>query len=172
LDGEHEWTFYDFCGSRSLRSAWVPYFDDVQAIIFLAPLSPFNEYERLPDGSQMNRLHDSFHMWYSICSNKLLAHVQFILFLNKCDQLKRRLDSGEVFVKDHIKSFKNRSNDYKTVANFFRAYFKEIQKKCSPVVREYFFHFTTAVDTAATVTTLMAVSEAILMHLLKQSELL
>ncbi|TFK74544.1 G-alpha-domain-containing protein [Pluteus cervinus] len=171
LDKDHDWIFYDFCGSRSYRSAWVPYFDDVQAIIFLAPLSPFDEYEQLPDGSHVNRLHDSFQMWRSICSSKLLAHVQLILFLNKCDQLKRRLKHN-VMVKEHIQSFKDRSNDYKTVSNYFRSYFKEIQRKCSPAPREFFAHFTTAVDTASTLLTLSAVREAILMNQLRDSDFL
>ena len=34
-----EWYIYDVGGSRSVRQHWIPYFDDVQAIIFLAPLA-------------------------------------------------------------------------------------------------------------------------------------
>ena len=34
-----EWYIYDVGGSRNNRPMWIPYFDDVQAIIFLAPLA-------------------------------------------------------------------------------------------------------------------------------------
>ena len=34
-----EWYIYDVGGNRSMRPHWIPYFDDVQAIIFLAPLA-------------------------------------------------------------------------------------------------------------------------------------
>lgn len=56
-------------------------------------------------------------MWRGICGNKVLARVQLVLFMNKFDRLKRRLQSGDVLVKDHVQSFGNRSNDYKTVSN-------------------------------------------------------
>ena len=38
-----EWYIYDVGGSRSVRQHWIPYFDDVQAIIFLAPISAFDQ---------------------------------------------------------------------------------------------------------------------------------
>ena len=43
----------DVGGSRSVRQHWIPYFDDVQAIIFLAPLA-FNL--TLDEDPKVNRL--------------------------------------------------------------------------------------------------------------------
>lgn len=43
----------DVGGSRSQRASWVPYFDDVQAILFLAPLA-FNQ--TLEEDPRVNRL--------------------------------------------------------------------------------------------------------------------
>lgn len=37
---------------------------------------------------------DSVLLWKSICSNKLLANVDLVLFLNKCDILEAKLNSG------------------------------------------------------------------------------
>lgn len=48
-----EWYIYDVGGSRSSRQHWIPYFDDVQAIIFLAPLA-FNL--TLDEDPKVNRL--------------------------------------------------------------------------------------------------------------------
>ena len=48
-----EWYIYDVGGNRSMRPHWIPYFDDVQAIIFLAPLA-FNLM--LEEDSKVNRL--------------------------------------------------------------------------------------------------------------------
>jgi hypothetical protein len=36
-----DWKIYDVGGERSQRQAWAPYFDDVNAIIFLGVLHPF-----------------------------------------------------------------------------------------------------------------------------------
>ena len=65
------------------RHAWYPYFDDINAIIFLAPISCFDE--KLAEDRRVNRLEDSYALWKMICSNKLLSRAQIILFLNKCD---------------------------------------------------------------------------------------
>ena len=65
------------------RPAWFPYFDDCNAIIFLAPISCFDE--KLEEDRRVNRLEDSYSLWKMICSSKLLANAQIILFLNKCD---------------------------------------------------------------------------------------
>jgi hypothetical protein len=68
---------YDVGGTRNSRAAWSPYFDDVDAIIFLAPISPFDE--KLAEDKRVNRLEDSYLLWRSVCANKLLARTQLIL---------------------------------------------------------------------------------------------
>jgi len=48
---------YDVGGSRTQRAQWAQFFDDITAIIFLAPISAFDEY--LPtseDQTRMNKL--------------------------------------------------------------------------------------------------------------------
>lgn len=37
------WHLYDVGGARGQRHKWVPYFDDANAIIFLAPVSAFDQ---------------------------------------------------------------------------------------------------------------------------------
>lgn len=59
------------------RHAWYPYFDDINAIIFLAPINCFDE--RLAEDRRVNRLQDSLQLWKAVCSTKLLANVQLIL---------------------------------------------------------------------------------------------
>ncbi len=70
----------DVGGSRTTRASWVPYFDDVDAILFLAPLA---FHQMLEEDPRVNRLEDSLSLWRQICENKLLAHATIILFLNK-----------------------------------------------------------------------------------------
>lgn len=90
-DACREWIFYDV-GSRSLvstvtymysrlladkrrkRGVWHPYFMDAKAIIFLAPISVFDE--RLEgDDSGINQLEDSVNLWTAVCKSKLLSKV-------------------------------------------------------------------------------------------------
>lgn len=60
----------------------------VDAIIFLAPISAFDQV--LAEDTNVNRLQDSLILWQTVVSNKLLGNVNIILFLNKCDLLKVR----------------------------------------------------------------------------------
>ena len=53
-------------------------------------------------------------LWKMICSNKLLAKVELVLFLNKCDILDKKLKSGVRLAK-YVRSFQDRSNDSETV---------------------------------------------------------
>ncbi len=42
----------------------------------------------------VNRLEDSLLLWKAICESKLLAKAILILFLNKCDILKQKIQNG------------------------------------------------------------------------------
>ena len=143
-----EWRIFDVGGCRTLvretglllnfsvslstfsqRSAWLPYFEGVNVIIFcvftifwvqkrlltltlVSPVSVFDQ--RLEEDSRVNRLEDSILLWTSICSSKLLARTQLILFLNKCDLLRRKLKRG-VKVAQYLPSYGDRPNDVMTV---------------------------------------------------------
>lgn len=79
----------------------------------------------------MNRLEDSLLLWKSVVTNKLLANVDIILFLNKCDLLQvslwlfphssylrtsqAKLDAG-VRLNEHMISYGDRPNDYDSVS--------------------------------------------------------
>jgi hypothetical protein len=55
------------------RGVWHPYFTDVKAIIFLAPISVFDE--RLEGDSGIYLLEDSINLWTTTCKSKLLSKV-------------------------------------------------------------------------------------------------
>ncbi|EJD04654.1 G-alpha-domain-containing protein [Fomitiporia mediterranea MF3/22] len=164
-----EWWMYDVGGTRSLRPAWASYFDDVNAIIFLAPINCFDE--KLAEDKRVNRLEDSFLLWKAVCSSKLLSKTQLVLFLNKCDLLDKKLRSG-VMVKDFVPSFGDRSNTLGTVAKYMRTKFRDMSKQYSPEPRPIYAHLTSVVDTKATALTLGAVREGILRNHLRGADFL
>ncbi|TBU38222.1 G-alpha-domain-containing protein [Dichomitus squalens] len=137
-----EWLIYDVGGARSLRHAWYPYFDDINAIIFLAPISCFDE--TLAEDKRVNRLQDSMQLWKAVCSTKLLAKVQLILFLNKCDLLQKKLARG-VRVVDWIPTYHDRPNDAPSAAKYFRGQFKDALTKYSPEPRSFYSYLTSVV---------------------------
>ena len=86
---------------------------DKRAFLFLvSPVSVFDQH--LEEDHNVNRLKDSITLWTSICSSKLLAKTQLILFLNKCDLLKRKLKRG-IKVNKYLPSFGDQPNELTTV---------------------------------------------------------
>ncbi|KAF5335495.1 hypothetical protein D9611_012203 [Ephemerocybe angulata] len=164
----NEWLLYDVGGSRTGRNAWIPFFEGVNAIIFLAPLSTFDE--RLLEDSRINRLEDSFLLWRTVCSSPLLANASLILFMNKCDLLKRKLKAG-VRVARYLPSYgTERGNDAGTVVKYLKDKFKDIQKTASTGGRAAYYYATSVTDTRTTAITLVAVKDIILRDHLKNAD--
>ncbi|KAF7323868.1 hypothetical protein MKEN_00608200 [Mycena kentingensis (nom. inval.)] len=163
------WTVYDVGGSTSQRAAWAQFFDDVHVIIFLAPISAFNE--TLAENHTVNRLADSLKLWRTICSNKLLVGVEFILFLNKVDILTRKIQSGVRF-SEHVTSFRDKPNDPKEVIKYLSDAFATINQTYSPRKRKMHRHVTCAIDTTATSIVINDVREVILLRALAATSIL
>ncbi|CAK5277925.1 unnamed protein product [Mycena citricolor] len=166
--GVKDFWIYDVPGSRGSRAVWIPFFDQVQALVFLTPLS---FYEVLEEDVGVNRLEDSVILWKDICSNKLLEHCQIILFFNKMDILKTKLRGG-LIIKDYVPSFADRPNTYAGAISYFKEKFKAYHKRGSPQPRSFFFYETTAVDTRSTAKIIGAVHEEIFRRHLKDSILI
>ncbi|KAH8112901.1 G-alpha-domain-containing protein [Phellopilus nigrolimitatus] len=161
-DPGREWIIYDVGGSRSLRAQWPAYFDDVNAILFLAPISAFDE--RLAEDRRANRLDDSLALWKSVCAHRLLARTELVLFLNKCDLLERKLAAGVRF-REYVKSYKG-ENEGVAVGRFLKQKFTDVCRHYSKEHRGLHVHFTSVIDTKATAKTLSAVQDGILrLHL-------
>ena len=103
-------------------------------------------------------------LWKDICSNRLLANVDLVLFLNKCDILEKKLRSG-IRLQKYIKSYGDRPNDLNSASTcalafwslsffltgFFLSFRLDLRSKFSAIHREYspnprkFYAFCTSV---------------------------
>ncbi|KAH7925059.1 guanine nucleotide binding protein, alpha subunit [Leucogyrophana mollusca] len=165
-DGRQNWIIYDVGGSRTQRAAWLPYFDQVNAVIFLAPISCFDE--KLTEDPRVNRLEDSFILWKAVCSSKLLTNTTLIMFLNKIDLLEKKIASG-VVVKQHLPSYGDRPNETGAVVKYLRQKFKDTVKQCSPEPRACHVYPTSVTDPKTTAVTLLSVRDGILREHLKRA---
>ncbi|OSX63793.1 hypothetical protein POSPLADRAFT_1169191 [Postia placenta MAD-698-R-SB12] len=163
-----EWMIYDVGGARTSRAAWLPYFEDAHAILFLAPISCFDEV--LTEDRRVNRLEDSFILWKAIVSSKLLTKCIIILFLNKYDLLARKLKSG-VKVKKYLSSFGDRENSAAVLAKYLHQKFRDQHKDLSPEPRSFYGYVTSVVDTKATASTLLSVRDGLLQQYLAKADL-
>ncbi|KAF9260661.1 heterotrimeric G protein alpha subunit [Marasmius fiardii PR-910] len=167
--GTWEWRIFDVGGCRTVRAAWLPFFENTNAIIFLCPVSCFDE--RLEEDYRVNRLEDSTLLWRSICSTKLLTRTQLVLFMNKCDLLKKKLKQGAQ-IKNSLTSYGDRPNEVMPFVKYLREKFKEILKVNSPEPRASYIYPTTVTDTMATGRTLESVRDGVLRENLIKSQLM
>ncbi|KAJ6595494.1 G-protein alpha subunit [Mycena vulgaris] len=163
-----EFFITDVCGGSNQRSTWIPYFDDVQAILFLAPLT---FWQNLDEDRNVNRVQDSLELWREIVSNQLLAKTTLILLFNKKDILQAHISAG-VLVKKHVPSFGDRPNDVASVTKYFREKFAAYHRKFSPKPRPFIFYETEAIDTKSTATILGEVNEQIVQNHLKDLDVI
>lgn len=141
-----EWRVFDVGGARSMRAAWAPYFDDIDAIIFLAPISCYDE--TLEEDPTVNRLEDSMKLWRTICETPLLKNTDLILFLNKCDVMQEKL--RVVPFSQHVVSYKGRDDDFEGCSNYLKRKFGQVHKSHSPQQRPFYCHMTSVTDTKST----------------------
>ncbi|EKM58246.1 uncharacterized protein PHACADRAFT_252432 [Phanerochaete carnosa HHB-10118-sp] len=162
------WHLFDVGGARGQRHTWAPYFDDASAIIFMAPVSAFDQY--LEEDPRTNRIDDSLQLFTQICSNKHLKNAHLVLFLNKTDVLKAKIARG-VQVKKYITSFGDRPNEFDSVVGYFRAHFTQVHKKNNENMRVLYTHLTNVVDKTATQRIITDIRDSIFRVYLKDAAL-
>ncbi|CAG2102149.1 unnamed protein product [Medioppia subpectinata] len=168
--GSQMFWMFDVGGQRGERRKWIQVFDGITAILFLVASSGFDT--NLREDNQTNRLRESLSLFEDVWSSKFLIDSGFILFLNKQDVLKEKIERGSKIVNyfaeydNYVMSAKDGDpNDpYLKARCFIREMFLEITRKppdhrkfsTSNYVnqnsihdkkRECFCHFTTATDT-------------------------
>ncbi|KAI0321417.1 G-alpha-domain-containing protein [Amylostereum chailletii] len=163
------WSIIDVGGSRAQRAAWVPFFDDVNVLLFLAPVSAFDQ--NLSEDPTVNRLWDSFLLWKTVCANKLLRHVTFILLLNKSDILDAKLKAGTPF-SHFVTSYRMRPNETEHVLIYLKEKFGSIYKQNATAGRLLHVHVTCATDSSAMDIVLLRVREVIFTTNFESADLL
>ncbi|KAF8491877.1 G-alpha-domain-containing protein [Russula emetica] len=163
------WSIIDVGGSRALRAAWLPYFDDVNMLLFIAPVSAFNQ--TLTEDRSVNRLWDSFLLWKSLCVHKLLKKAAFVLLLNKYDLLDVKLQSGIKF-RDYVTSYKDRPNNTETVLQYLKGKFTAIHQQDPQNKMILHIHVTCATDSSSTSIVLTRIREVICRDNFRKANLL
>ena len=79
-------------GQRGERRKWIQVFDGITAILFMVSSSGFDM--QLREDNQTNRLRESLALFEDVWNSKFLIDSGFILFLNKQDILKEKVERG------------------------------------------------------------------------------
>ncbi|GAB5354764.1 hypothetical protein AAMO2058_000147400 [Amorphochlora amoebiformis] len=83
-------TFTDVGGQRNERRKWIHCFNKVTAVMFVAAISEYNQ--QLYEDEKQNRLTEAIEEFRKIVNNEVFANAGMILFLNKIDLLREKLE--------------------------------------------------------------------------------
>ncbi|KAF6750577.1 guanine nucleotide binding protein, alpha subunit [Ephemerocybe angulata] len=168
-----DWVFYEVGGGLTdSQKGWVSFFENMDAVVILTPLSTFDE--RLAEGPRINKLEDSFFIWKTVCSSRFLSETALILVMNKCHLLKKKLEGGTRVV-DYLPAYgTERSNDVETVTKYFHDEFKKIRQRSWGDNRAttYYHYANNITDTTTAVAIFNAVGDAVMSSHLKASGLI
>ncbi|KAI9333280.1 guanine nucleotide binding protein, alpha subunit [Obelidium mucronatum] len=145
---------FDVGGQRMYRKAWTAYFDDVRAIIFLVAISAYDQ--KCSEDDATNRIIESLTVFNSICNKDSFKTTSIILFMNKIDLFKAKLES--VPIANYFPEYKD-SNNYENGSRFFSKKFLAANKNKD---RSIYVHYTWATDTNQIKDVLAMVNEIIL----------
>jgi len=128
----------DVGGQRSERKKWIFCFDNVTAVIFCVAISEYDQFLR--EDSQQQRMTESLILFEEICNSHWFRHTPFILFLNKMDLFKEKIEQKDLSI-----CFKNYEGkmDLESASEFVKARFVELNQ--SP--HNIYTQFTCAVST-------------------------
>ncbi|KAL7752026.1 guanine nucleotide-binding protein subunit alpha [Sorochytrium milnesiophthora] len=132
---------FDVGGQRSERRKWIHCFEDVTAIIFLVAISEYDQ--QLMEDETVNRLQESLTLFESVCNSTWFARTSIILFLNKVDLFKQKLQYSPP--NKYFPQFPPEMRDFENASRFFRAMFERVNKTSQKTI---YSHFTCATDTA------------------------
>ncbi|XP_059112455.1 guanine nucleotide-binding protein G(t) subunit alpha-3 [Peromyscus eremicus] len=151
---------FDVGGQRSERKKWIHCFEGVTCIIFCAALSAYDMV--LVEDEEVNRMHESLHLFNSICNHKYFATTSIVLFLNKKDLFQEKVT--KVHLSICFPEYTG-PNTFEDAGNYIKNQFLDLNLKKED--KEIYSHMTCATDTQNVKFVFDAVTDIIIKENLK-----
>ncbi|XP_056116940.1 guanine nucleotide-binding protein G(t) subunit alpha-2 [Rhinichthys klamathensis goyatoka] len=157
---ELHFRMFDVGGQRSERKKWIHCFEGVTCIIFCGALSAYDMV--LVEDDEVNRMHESLHLFNSICNHRFFATTSIVLFLNKKDLFSEKIKKVHLSIcfPDY-----DGPNTYEDASNYIKNQFQDLNMKKG--VKEIYAHLTCATDTKNVEIVFNAVTDIIIKENLK-----
>jgi len=163
--GELKYKLFDVGGQRSERKKWIHCFENVTAILFLVAIS---EYDlSLIEDESVNRMQESLALFDSICNSRWFVKTSIILFLNKIDLFKQKIQHSPV--RDYFPDFTGQPGDVQAGCEYFSHRFQSLNQNPA---KQVYVHLTCATDTNQLKYVLSCVNDIIIQSNLRDCGLL
>jgi len=138
-------SMFDVGGQRNERRKWIHAFDDVDAVIFVAALSEYDQV--LFEDESMNRMDEAIQLFDQIVNSKWFKQTAMMLFLNKKDLFEMKLSKKPLkkFYKPAEDSNIADDTNFDQCSKYFKSLF--LAKNKNPD-KSIFTHITCATDTS------------------------
>jgi len=138
-----EFEMYDVGGQRSERRKWIDCFDSVDAVIFVAALSEYDQ--ALAESKRTNRMVEALDLFRSVCNNRAFANTSIMLFLNKKDIFAEKILYSDIQAQKPFSDYAGPPHDFNNGVLYFIQKFKECL--IDDDFNDSFIHVTCATDT-------------------------
>lgn len=138
-----EFEMYDVGGQRSERRKWIDCFESVDAVIFVAALSEFDQ--SLAEARRTNRMVEALELFRSVCNNRAFANTSIMLFLNKKDVFAEKILYSDIAAQKPFADYGGPPQDFNSGVLYFIQKFKECL--IDDDFNDSFIHVTCATDT-------------------------
>lgn len=134
---------YDVGGQRSERRKWVNCFENVDAVIFVAALSEYDQ--TLAEAKRHNRMIEALNLFESVVKNANFADTSIMLFLNKKDIFAEKILYSNIADSPFFSDYAGPPKDFDHGVLYFIQKFEEHLEEDE--FNDSFIHVTCATDT-------------------------
>jgi len=142
IDGVN-FEIYDVGGQRSERRKWMDCFDSVDAVIFVAALSEYDQL--LAESRKTNRMVEALELFRSVANNRAFKKASVMLFLNKKDIFAEKIMYSHIVDQPPFSDFSGESQNFDEGVLYFITKFKECRVDQEDT--DQYTHVTCATDT-------------------------
>ena len=131
----------DVGGQRSDKTKWIKCFEDISGILYFFSLSEYNM--SLFEDPSVNRMRKSIRLFTEIANSKWFNDAPIILFLNKRDIFKEKIEKNIHPLSNTFPEYKGEERNYEEALEFI----KKIVLKDVSEEKRVFSHTICCIDT-------------------------
>lgn len=135
---------YDVGGQRSERRKWIDCFEGVDAVIFVAALSEYDQ--SLTESKRVNRMMEALDLFESVVKNRAFLDTSIMLFLNKKDTFAEKILYSNISAVPHFSDYAGKAEDFDQGVLYFIHKFEE--RLLDDEFKDSYIHVTCATDTS------------------------
>lgn len=141
---------FDVGGQRNERKKWIHSFEDVQAVLFVAAISEFDQV--LYEEATVNRMTEALALFKEVSNSSYFNKSAIILFLNKIDLFSEKIKTKNITDSAcaELKTFRGDCRSLQETSSFLQDLFlsKYEPEQSVGAPKELFCHITCATDTS------------------------